>query len=77
VSSTCEYWLRPDEQCRRPAVADYFEVDPLKGERHVSSNCAAHDGPATRRFAMAKGYERRDRRSLSVVADEFWQGDSA
>lgn len=69
LSTVCTYWQTEAEQCQRaPVSADYFEIDPIRGEKYIASLCARHDNPAARRFALARGYERRDRKpTLSIV----------
>lgn len=47
---------------RSPISADYFERNDVKGEAWIASLCARCDRPAARRYAMARGYIRRDRR---------------
>jgi len=70
LPDSCTYWMDGVTQCgRQPVVVDYSEHDSVKGERLVSSNCSLHDGAPARRYALAKGYERRDRKpELTVVA---------
>lgn len=59
----CTFYMDPTRQCGRgPISADYIAHDAVKGDQHVSSLCAMHDGPAARRAAMAKNIERRSRK---------------
>ena len=63
LGDQCQYWMTPTFQCGRvPVVVDYVEVDAVKGERLISSNCFTHDQAEARRYAMAKGWERRSRK---------------
>ena len=70
LPESCTFWMDETTQCgRQPVVVDYLEGDHVRGDRLVSSNCSLHDGAAARRYALAKGYDRRDRKpELTVVA---------
>jgi hypothetical protein len=62
LPDTCTYLMEPGLPCgRMPVQADYVEHNDLTGERHVASLCEWHDRAAARRFAMARGYDRRSR----------------
>ena len=68
LPDSCTYWMDPTRQCgRQPIEADYFTADDVRGDQLVSSNCGMHDLAAARRYALAKGLERRTRRHLEAV----------
>lgn len=72
LPQNCQFFMEPGFQCgRTPVAADYLRVSDIEGETLVTSNCQLHDNARARRYALAKGFVRRDRKpNLRALSED-------